>query len=207
VTVTQFATEQEQFWAGGFGDDYAGRNVGADWLASTTALFSRVLARTRGVTSVVELGANVGLNVRALATLLPAAKLAAVEINATAVEALRSIPGLSVVHGSLLQYEAENAFDLAFVKGVLIHVAPEELGQAYDVLYRASRRYVLIAEYYNPTPVEVPYRGHSGKLFKRDFAGEMMDRHKDLSLVDYGFVWRRDPNFPQDDLTWFLMSK
>ena len=26
-------------------------------------------------------------------------------------------------------------------------------------------------------------------------------------LVDYGFAYRHDPNFPQDDITWFLMEK
>jgi spore coat polysaccharide biosynthesis protein SpsF len=25
--------------------------------------------------------------------------------------------------------------------------------------------------------------------------------------VDYGFAYRRDPNFPQDDITWFLLEK
>ncbi len=69
-----------------------------------------------------------------------------------------------------------------------------------------SKKYILIAEYYNPTPVEMEYRGHREKLFKRDFAGEMMDQYNDLTLVDYGFVYHRDP-FPQDDITWFLMKK
>jgi spore coat polysaccharide biosynthesis protein SpsF len=44
-------------------------------------------------------------------------------------------------------------------------------------------------------------------LFKRDFAGEMMDRYPDLKLLDYGFVYHRDPAFPDDDITWFLMEK
>jgi len=44
-------------------------------------------------------------------------------------------------------------------------------------------------------------------LFKRDFAGEMLDRFKDLELLDYGFVYHRDNNFPQDDLNWFLLRK
>ena len=35
----------------------------------------------------------------------------------------------------------------------------------------------------------------------------MLDRYSDLKLVDYGFVYRRDPNFRQDDATWFLMEK
>jgi len=66
---------------------------------------------------------------------------------------------------------------------------------------------VLIAEYYNPSPMEIPYRGHSNKMFKRDFAGELMTRHPNMTLVDYGFLYRRDPNWPQDDITWFLMEK
>ena len=65
----------------------------------------------------------------------------------------------------------------------------------------------FIAEYYNPTPVEVKYRGHDGRLFKRDFAGEMLDRFPDLKLVDYGFNYHRDHNFPQDDGNWFLLEK
>ena len=42
-----------------------------------------------------------------------------------------------------------------------------------------------LAEYYNPTPVSVLYRGHKGKLFKRDFAGEMLDKYNDLNIIDY----------------------
>jgi spore coat polysaccharide biosynthesis protein SpsF len=53
----------------------------------------------------------------------------------------------------------------------------------------------------------VSYRGHADRLFKRDFAGEMMDMYPDLFLVDYGFAYRRDPSFPQDDISWFLMEK
>jgi hypothetical protein len=53
----------------------------------------------------------------------------------------------------------------------------------------------------------IPYRGHTDRLFKRDFAGEIMERHPSLKLIDYGFAYRNDPNFPQDDITWFLMEK
>jgi pseudaminic acid biosynthesis-associated methylase len=97
--------------------------------------------------------------------------------------------------------------DLALIKGVLIHISPDQLAGVYEKLYQVSRRYILIAEYYNPTPVTVSYRGHNEKLFKRDFAGEMLDRYPDLELVDYGFVYHRDPLFPQDDMTWFLLRR
>ena len=65
----------------------------------------------------------------------------------------------------------------------------------------------MIAEYYNPSPTAISYRGHEDRLFKRDFAGEFLDRHQEFSLVDYGFAYRRDAQFPQDDITWFLMEK
>jgi spore coat polysaccharide biosynthesis protein SpsF len=55
--------------------------------------------------------------------------------------------------------------------------------------------------------VEIPYRGHSGKLFKRDFAGEILDAYSDLNLIDYGFAYHRDNYFKQDDITWFLLEK
>ena len=96
---------------------------------------------------------------------------------------------------------------MVFIKGVLIHINPKYLDLVYKKLYNTSKKYILIAEYYNPTPVEINYRGHEGKLFKRDFAGEMMDKYSNLKLVDYGFSYHRDNNFIQDDITWFLLEK
>jgi len=99
-------------------------------------------------------------------------------------------------------------WDFVFTKGVLIHQNPDMLEKVYELLYNASNRYVFICEYYNIVPVEVNYRGYNSVLFKRDFAGEIMDKYPDLKLVDYGFVYHRDPNFPDnDDLNWFLMEK
>jgi pseudaminic acid biosynthesis-associated methylase len=205
---TQYKTEQEAFWAGQFGNDYIARNQSEQLLAGNLAFFSQVLNRTRGVTSVLEMGANIGMNLRALSPLLPSARLNAIEINPTAASVLRDLSFVSgVCEGSILDYSSDQPFDLVFTKGVLIHLAPEMLPNVYDKMVEASSRYVLIAEYYNPSPMEIPYRGHSNKMFKRDFAGELMERHPNMTLVDYGFLYRRDPNWPQDDITWFLMEK
>jgi len=204
---TVFRTEQESFWAGEFGDQYQERNPEDFEFGKRAALFSRIIGRTRQVGSILELGANIGNNLRVLERLLPGAELAAVEINARAVERLRRWGGAEVYHQSILEFGPHRQWDLAFTSGVLIHLAPEALPTAYQVMHRAARRYLAVIEYYNPTPVEVPYRGHSGRLFKRDFAGELLDRFPDLHLVDYGFVYHRDPNFPLDDLTWFLLEK
>jgi spore coat polysaccharide biosynthesis protein SpsF len=94
------------------------------------------------------------------------------------------------------------------IKGVLIHINPEALQRVYQNLYDASLKYICVCEYYNTVPVTVNYRGYADRLFKRDFAGELMDKFPDLKLVDYGFVWKRDNNFPLvDDITWFLLEK
>lgn len=203
-----YKTEQETFWAGQFGNEYIQRNQSAQLLASNIALFANILSSTTGIKHVLEIGANVGMNMRALFPLLPEGELHAIEINENAATELNNLGFLtSVFNGSVFDFNPAQNFDLVFTKGVLIHLAPEMLPEVYDKMVSASSRYVMVAEYYNPTPMEINYRGHSNKMFKRDFAGEMMERHPELKLVDYGFVYRRDPNWPQDDTTWFLMEK
>lgn len=203
-----FKTEQEAFWAGEFGTAYIGRNQGDALLASNLDFFAKALRQARGVRSCIEFGANIGMNLKALKLLFPAQEQFGIEINAEAARQLAQvIPAANVWQQSILEHVPARSFDLVLIKGVLIHMNPEVLPQVYDKLVQATGKYLLVAEYYNPAPVAIPYRGHSDRLFKRDFAGELMDRHPALSLVDYGFAYRRDPNFPQDDITWFLMEK
>lgn len=205
--MDSFKTEQEVFWAGNFGDEYVSRNMSAQLLASNIALFSKILLRTSGVKSVIEFGANIGMNLHALRALLPNVESSAIEINQLAVSELSKFKQISVYPQSILEFSPDRTWDMVLIKGVLIHINPASLVQVYDLLYRSSSRYICVAEYYNPSPVEVSYRGHSGKLFKRDFAGEILDTYTDLKLVDYGFAYHRDTNFPQDDISWFLLEK
>ena len=200
-------TEQEAFWQGEFGNQYVDRNVGQPLVAANLALFAKALTRVGRLDSLLELGTNAGNNLQALHQLLPRCELFGVEINANACAAAKALGIAHLWHGSLFDFPRERTFDLTLSKGVLIHLAPELLPAAYAQLYELSQRYILIAEYYNPAPVEVPYRGNSGKLFKRDFAGEMLDRYDDLRLLDYGFGYHRDPQFPVDDITWFVLEK
>lgn len=214
-------TEQEQFWAGSDGDAYTARND-ATLVNAKIGLFEQALwSRERNISSVIEFGANRGLNIRALQHVLRNAKYTAVEINADAcnriVEELNGgfeakvPPTVTICHASILALEqwpkARQQHDLALAQGLLIHINPDRLTEAYDALYHASSRYILIAEYFSPKPVEIEYRGQMGRLWKRDFAGDMLDRFPDLKVADYGFVWRRDPQAPLDDITWFLLEK
>lgn len=205
--MTKFKTAQEDFWAGEFGSQYIQRNYPDCEISARLALFTKIIARTSQVDSIIELGANVGNNLKVLDQLKPNAELAAVEINSDAVRYLKDWGRATVHHNSILEYASERSYDLSLISGVLIHLAPDALPLAYNLLHKLSQRYICLIEYYNPTPVEINYRGHNGKLFKRDFAGEMLDRFSDLKLMDYGFVYHRDNHFPLDDLTWFLLEK
>jgi pseudaminic acid biosynthesis-associated methylase len=203
-----FKTDQEAFWAGSFGNDYIGRNEGSTLLASNLSFFSRALERAGKVESCIEFGANIGMNLRALKLLYPKMEQTGIEINNEAAKILGEFLGTHrVCTGSIFDYSPKEPADLSLIKGVLIHINPDMLAATYQKLHDATKRFVLICEYYNPSPVAIPYRGHADRLFKRDFAGEMLDKFSDLKLIDYGFSYRRDPAFPQDDITWFLMEK
>lgn len=203
-----YATPQEQFWAGEFGTAYIERNQGDKLLAANLDFFVKSLHQTRQLTSCIEFGANIGMNLKALNLLFPGLQAHGIEINSEAAAQLaHAIPAAHVYNQSILDFNASQSWDLALIKGVLIHLNPEVLPAVYDKLVAATGRYLLVAEYYNPSPVTINYRGHTDRLFKRDFAGEIMDRHPHMQLLDYGFSYRRDPNFPQDDITWFLMEK
>ena len=203
-----FKTEQESFWAGEFGTAYIDRNKGDRLLAANLDFFSKALRGTRGIHSCMEFGANIGMNLRALKLLHPGLEQHGIEINAEAAKQLGALISTDhVFDGSIFDYRPAQIFDLVLIKGVLIHINPSELPTVYNQLYKCTGKYLMVAEYYNPSPVAIPYRGHSDRLFKRDFAGELLDTYPDLSLLDYGFVYRRDPSFPQDDITWFLMEK
>ena len=201
-------TVQEEFWQGEFGNDYAERNKSKALLASNVSFFSKIFARTGKVKSVIEFGCNVGINLKAIDILQPNVKLAGIEINNEAVAELQAWQReVEIIEGSILEIEPPRKYDMALIKGVLIHINPEYLQNVYQKLYDASDDYICVAEYYNPTPETVSYRGHEDRLFKRDFAGEILEKYPDLKLIDYGFLYHLDPVFPQDDITWFLLQK
>ena len=203
-----FQTDQENFWAGDFGTKYISRNASKHYLAANLNLFGNILSKTDGVESVMELGPNIGMNLKALELLLPNVKFAGIEINSSAFKILQSeFPNGKFLNQSISEFKVTEVYDLCLVKGVLIHLNPDLLPTVYEKMYQSSRKYILISEYYNTIPVSVDYRGHNDRLFKRDFAGEFLKKYPDVRLVDYGFSYHLDANFPQDDETWFLIEK
>ncbi|MHB0965532.1 MAG: pseudaminic acid biosynthesis-associated methylase [Bellilinea sp.] len=199
-----------ELWTGDFGNEYTKRQDLT--IESRKNLFEKALNRVYGIRSVIEFGANVGDNLRALRELLPDATMTGVEPNKEAYEIMMDrvmapAPGYWFCNSSIQDWVSEEQFDLVLTRGLLIHIPPSDLGKAYAAIYNASSRYILLAEYYSPNPVMIPYRGQDDQLWKRDFAGEMLHLYPRLKLIDCGFISRHDPQYPQDDVSWFLLSK
>jgi pseudaminic acid biosynthesis-associated methylase len=203
--------KQEQLWRGDFGNAYTDRNaVSDDKLKALTNHWARIMRGTEGAPpqTILEVGANIGLNLRAL-RLLIGAKFIALEPNANArqrlvadgvVAAEMALDGL----GDAIPLGA-GAVDMAFTSGVLIHVHPDNLLATCKELHRVSRRYIACIEYFSDKPEEVLYRGETKALFKRDFGGFYLDNFPDLRVLDYGFSWKRFSGL--DNLTWWLFDK
>ena len=198
-------------WKGDFGDEYTKRNAPLpEVLAARLKMWSRILSTLDGAPpeSILEVGANLGLNMRVL-RLLTQAALTAVEPNASARARLVEdgvLPAERVhdAFGARLPF-ADGAHDLVFTSGVLIHVPPADLAATCREIVRVARRYVLAVEYNSEQPVELPYRNHEGLLFKRDFGQFYLDTCPGLAVRDYGFFWR--PATGLDNLTWWLFEK
>jgi spore coat polysaccharide biosynthesis protein SpsF len=123
-----YKTEQEDFWAGEFGNNYINRNDDQSKILPTdTYLFSQILKNTSGIKSVIEFGSNIGYNLVAIKRLLPIVDISAIEINTKAVEILkkRFDNKIKIYNQSILDFNVDNKRDLVLIKGVLIHINPE----------------------------------------------------------------------------------
>ena len=208
MRIKKITTPHEKFWKGNFGNKYSIRNNKRIYLRSIQNFFNIALKKTKGINSCIELGAGTGNNIKCLKQKYPKAELQAVEINKFATKFLKKIIAKGdIFNESILKWQTNKKFDLVLIKGVLIHIPPNELNKIYNLLFKLSKKYILICEYFNPTPVNVTYRGHKNRLFKRDFAGEMLKKFKKLKIFDYGFIYKNDPNYPLDNVNWFLLKK
>lgn len=203
---------QLEHWRGGFGDEYIGRNTAdAGQLQAREAMWRTIMGAVpegSAPGSCLEVGANIGLNLRALAKVSDM-DLFALEPNAAARDCLVAdgvVAADRVLDGSADAIPLDaGAVDLAFTCGVLIHIAPENLLASCREIHRVAARYVACVEYFDVKPTTISYHGKEELLFKRDFGDYWMENFPDLALVDYGFFWKRASGL--DNLTWWLFRK
>lgn len=197
----------EEFWQGQFGDDYIIRNI--NLVENNYQMFIKILANSFGklkypINSIIEFGAGSGQNIQALQRIFSNAGYTAVEINDNAVKELKKIDNLKVIKKSILDFSHTIKVDLVLTKGLLIHIHQNNIFNAYEEIYNASNKYILLCEYYSPNRIMIPYRNENDKLWKFDFIKPMLNRK--CKILNYGFISKYD-KYPQDDLTWVLMEK
>lgn len=198
-------------WRGDFGNAYVERNLYDEaHHKQRLGCWSRLLGSLGGAApaSILEVGSNIGLNLRALKQ-LTMAELYAVEPNAAARAKLVDEGTVAADHAFDASADKiplpDNSVDLAFTYGVLIHIPPVVLTESCAELVRVSRRYIVCVEYFNDRPIELPYHGNTGMLFRRDFGGFYLDNWPQLEIVESGFFWSRQ--WDQDNLTWWIFRK
>jgi spore coat polysaccharide biosynthesis protein SpsF len=198
-------------WSGAFGDAYTERNgASLEKVRGRVRAWGEIIKAMGAVLpkSILEVGPNIGLNLRALPALLDA-QLFAIEPNESAREVLikdKVLEAKNLMAGYGHEIAMQDAsVELSFTSGVLIHVDPSVLNKTLDEIHRVSSTYIVCIEYFAAKPETISYRGEQDLLFKNDFGGLYLDRYSDLELVDYGFFWKRMTTM--DDANWWLFKK
>lgn len=197
------AERLESLWQGAFGDDYTERNAVA---SEGRAAFWKEFLAAYTAQRILEVGCNMGANLRWIASLVPPREVYGLDVNEHALARLRELlPGVNALWGKARELPfRDDYFDLVFTSGVLIHQPPEALAEVMSEIVRCSRRYVLAAEYYSERLTEVPYRGQAGALFKADFGTLYQEQHPGLKILSKGFLSRAHG---WDDVTYWVLEK
>lgn len=197
-------TDQLKLWRSEFGKKYTDRNVFEPTLRIPA--FKEML-RDLTLSEILEVGCNRAINLETMALIDSTWHMTGVEPN----EYARSLapndhPRIRILSGSAFDLPVDDsAFDLVFTANVLIHISLQDLPLAIDEVYRTSRAFILVIEYFAEKETEIFYHGKTEALWKRDFKSHIEARYPTLELLRSGFEPRSDGMF--DDSTWWLWRK
>lgn len=193
----------EQLWSGGFGDDYVDRNRAA---GDRRGPFWQEVLTQFTVQNVLEVGCNIGANLRWIVSYVLPQNVFGVDINLKALSELRrTFPQLNILWSPAREMPFRDKwFDLVFTIGVLIHQPESTLPLVMSEIVRCSRRYLLCGEYFAEQTTEVPYREQRGVLFKRNYGCLYQELFPELRLCKQGFLSR---NEGWDDVTYWVFEK
>lgn len=192
----------EKLWAADFGDEYVERNLDAG--EGRERFWYQLLDRLKPRT-VLELGCNVGANLRWIVDRVPSQSVYGIDVNERALRTIRSRFDVNAVWSPARELPfRDRMFDLVFTAGVLIHQPASTLPLVMAEVVRTSREHLLAVEYAAEETVEVPYRGQGDALFKRDYGRLYRESFPELELVDAGELGISDG---WDDVTWWLFKR
>jgi pseudaminic acid biosynthesis-associated methylase len=202
-TFESEAKRLEHLWGGQFGDSYVERNK---TVGEHRGPFWKELLDDLQLKNVLEVGCNLGGNLRWIASILPPKNVYGVDINLKSLEELHNYyPAINAIWSPArdLPYR-DRWFDLVFTMGVLIHQPEDALPIVMSEIVRCSKRYVLCSEYFAQETQEVSYHGQRGALFKRNYASIYLNLFPELRLIKEGFLGKKDG---WDDVTYWVFEK
>lgn len=197
-------TNTAELWTGEFGSEYTRRN--ATTPDARRQMWKMLLPR--GCESVLEVGANIGLNLEAIGSISDA-ELYAVEPNDMAREELIAN---EFVHERNVRADyadkigfPDEICDLVITSGLLIHIPTDKLLPSMKEIHRCAKRWIISAEYFAPSEEMIQYRGHMNALWRRDYGSIWLDNFNDLHCQGAVFAWKRMTGL--DNLTFWIFEK
>lgn len=192
-------SKEEDRWQSQFGDEYTDRNPqtveamdrvqsakkGISRTAFTRAFFTE-LEKPLKLRKTLEIGCNVGVVLQILSD-LGFENLYGIDVNQRAIDVAKQETvdkDIYVIKGSAFDVPFKDAFfDLVYCNGLLIHIAPDDVGYVLDEMHRCSSKYIWCYENYSDSYEMVLWRGEKDMLWKTNFAKLFVDRFSDLKLV------------------------
>lgn len=197
---------QSSLWAGALGDVYTESNNDIGEFNKRLSFFVSILVSFESRT-VLDIGCNRGHNLRVIGDISKTFQgfgtagweLSGLEINPVAAQHASQY-GTIIVQD--LKDKIPGTYDLVMALGVLCHIETRDLPHVLMNITRATKKRLLIADYYSPLEKESLYRT-DGRLYRRPW--DRIVEKLPFKLIDGGPVGK-DHGF--DNLHfWFLEKK
>ena len=94
---------QEKFWLSNFGNNYINRNKSKELIRNKFFFFKKIFQnfKRKRITSVIEFGSNIGLNLLCLKKIFILKKISALEINKNSAQQCKNIKNVNVFNVSI----------------------------------------------------------------------------------------------------------
>jgi pseudaminic acid biosynthesis-associated methylase len=200
-------TKQLETWTAEFGKEYTDRNpIAVDAMdkefgeycgvGRKSNLFRQFLPVERiSKGKVLEVGSNVGVQLKILQTVNPSLELYGLEpMDYAREKGMAYHKDIKFTKGTAFEIPFEdNFFDVVMTNTVLIHIHPDDLPTAMSEIHRVSKRFIHFHEYFAPTLTNVNYHGNKDLLWKTDFMQRYLDLFPTLTVVDVRYLDYKDP--------------
>lgn len=204
-------TKQLNAWMTDFGNAYTNRNLMPPeamdreleeyYGVKKSTLFHEFLPPSLISSGrILEVGCNVGLQLRILHFANPELELWGIEPNTYALANARKLDaGVNYLPGNAFDLPFKDGFfDIVMTNGVLIHIGPSDMHNALSEIYRCSSRFIFFHEYFSDQPQQVLYNGKEGLLWKMNYKERYLDLFPSLVCVKERYLYYKDPATGQE---------